>query len=116
MVGQAQQPEATAMTMILKYDERGDTAAVLMDGEIGPDDTADVRELDADRIARYNESGRVIEYQFFNARRYGVRLDDLDRRDELTRVFRDVGMPERDWSAPVKIIAVRRRNRDIAAG
>jgi hypothetical protein len=116
MVGQAKQPEATTMTMMLRFDEHGDAAAVLTDGEVGPDDTADVRWLDSDRIARYDEDGRVIEYQFFNVRRYGVRIDDLDRRHELASLFRDAGIQERDWSVPIKVVAIRRRNRDIPAG
>lgn len=102
------------MTMWLRYDERGDAAAVLIYGEIGPDDTVDVRQLDSDRIARYGEDGRVIEYQFFNVRRYGVRLDDLDWRDEMSVLFRDAGIQERDWSTPIQVRAVRRRDR--AAG
>lgn len=48
--------------MQLIYDQQGDSAAVLVDGEIGPNDTADVRELDSDRIARYDAAGHVIEY------------------------------------------------------
>src|SRR5436305_1210718 len=102
--------------MMLKYDQDGDAAAVLIDGEIGPHDTVDVRELDADRIARYGAGGRVIEYQFFNVRRYGVRLDDLNQHEELASLFRDAGIQERDWSTPIRVVSVRRRNRDIAAG
>lgn len=101
--------------MELKYFEQGDSAIVLTAGEIGPDDTADVRELDCDRIVRYDAAGRAIEYQFFNVRRHGVRLDDLMHRAELTSLFREAGFPERDWSEPIRVTAVRRR-RDIAAG
>lgn len=104
--------------MKLKYFGQGDSAIVLTAGEIGPDDTADVRELDCDRIVRYDATGRAIEYQFFNVRRHGVRLDDLDSADDraaLSRLFREAGFTERDWSEPIRIVAVRRR-RDAATG
>jgi hypothetical protein len=101
--------------MRLIYDERGDSAAVLTGGEIGPDDTADVRELDADRIVRYHATGNVIEYQFFNVKRHGVRLDDLEHRADLTRLFAEAGIAERTWSHPIHVTATRRR-RNIAAG
>ena len=101
--------------MKLIYDPKGDSVAVLVQGEIGPDDTADVRQLDVDRIVRYDEQDHPIEYQFFNARRLGVRLNDLMHRAELTNLFRDAGFPERDWSEPIRIVAVRRR-RDTATG
>lgn len=95
--------------MELIYDQQGDSAAVLVHGEIGPDDTADVRELDSDRIVRYNARDRAIEYQFFNVRRYGVKLDDLEHRDELARLFKEAGFQERSWSAPIRVKAIRRR-------
>jgi hypothetical protein len=101
--------------MKLIYDPNGDSVAVLIQGEIGPDDTADVRQLDVDRIVRYDDADLPIEYQFFNARRLGVRLDDLMHRTELTRLFHEAGFPERDWSEPIRVTAVHRR-RDIAAG
>ena len=37
---------------------------------------------------------------FLNARRYSVRLDDLEHRDELARVFREAGFSERNWGSP----------------
>ena len=104
--------------MELRYDQQSDSMAVLTAGKIGPDDTADVRQLDVDRIVRYDADGRPIEYQFFNARRLGVRLDDLDSaedRAEMARLFRAAGFRERDWSEPIRYTAVRRR-RDTAAG
>jgi hypothetical protein len=104
-----------ATTMRLIYDQKGDSAAVLVDGEIGPEDTADVRELDTDRIVRYDADDRPIEYQFFNLRRYGARVDDLEHRDELARLFREAGFELRTWSTPIRVIAVhRRRRRDVA--
>ena len=101
--------------MKLIYDSKADSVAVLVQGEIGPDDTADVRQLDVDRIVRYDEDDRPIEYQFFNVRRLGVRLDDLMHRAELTSLFREAGFPERDWSEPIRVTAVWRR-RDVATG
>ena len=106
------------MAMKLKYFEQSDSASVLTAGEIGPDDTADVRELDCDRIVRYDAAGRAIEYQFFNVRRHGVRLDDLERADDraaLAQLLREAGFQERTWGTPLTYTAVRRR-RDAAAG
>ena len=101
--------------MKLIYDAKADSVAVLVHGEIGPDDTADVRQLDVDRIVRYDEDDRPVEYQFFNARRLGVRLDDLDHHAELASLFHEAGFAERDWSEPIRVTAERRR-RDTAAG
>ena len=101
--------------MKLKYFEQSDLAIVLTAGEIGPDDTAEARQLDVDRIVRYDKDDRPIEYQFFNVRRRGVRLDALMHRAELTSLFRDVGFTERDWSEPIRVTGVRRR-RDTATG
>ena len=98
--------------MRVRYDQQADSVAVLVHGEVGPGDTADVRQLDVDRIVRYDANDRPIEYQFFNARRLGVRLDDLPHRAELSAVFRDAGFPERDWSEPIRITAIRRRRTD----
>jgi hypothetical protein len=103
------------MVMDIRYDEQGDSAAVLIQGEIGPNDTADVQQLDSDRIARYDARGNVIEYQFFNVRRHGVRLNDLTHHAELARLFEAAGIRERDWSQPVQVVTVRRR-RNVAAG
>ena len=104
--------------MKLKYYEQSDSAIVLTAGEIGPDDTADVRELDTDRIVRYAADGRAIEYQFFNVRRHGVRLDDLESVDDragLSQLFREAGFQERTWGTPIRYTVVRRR-RDVTAG
>ena len=120
-MGQAQQPKATERTpktMNLKYYESGDSAIVLTAGEFGPGDTAEVRELDCDRIVRYDDDGRAIEYQFFNVRRHGVRLDDLESADDraaLSQLFREAGFQERTWGTPLNYTVVRRR-RDTAAG
>ncbi|MGE3272784.1 MAG: hypothetical protein AB7P40_28865, partial [Chloroflexota bacterium] len=68
------------------------------------------------RVVRFDGCGRAIEYQFFNVRRLGVRLDDLDDRDALQHLFRRHKIPERDWSEPIVVKTIRRRRRDIAAG
>ena len=70
--------------------------------------------LDADRLVHYDADGTVVKYEFLNARRYGVRLDDLEERDELTRIFQEVGFQERDWGHPIASNVGRRRDR--AAG
>jgi len=100
--------------MRLIYDQRGDSAAVLVAGEIGPDDTADVQQLDADRIVRYDAHGRPIEYQFLDAKASGVKLDDLEHRDELARLFKEAGFTERTWSTPLGPKIVHRRRRQAA--
>jgi hypothetical protein len=67
---------------------------------------------------RYDDTGRVIEYQFFKIRRLGVRLDDLDSADDrlaLSRLFREAGFQERTWGTSLRYTAVRRR-RDTVAG
>ena len=104
--------------MKLTYYERGDSASVLTGGEIGPGDTWDVRELDTDRIVRLDAAGRVIEYQFFNVRRHGVRLDDLESHEDrasLQTLFREAGIAERGWSMPMEYVVVRRK-RTTATG
>ena len=58
-------------------------------------------ELDQDRNVRYDADDRVIEYEFLNVCRYGVKLDDLEHRDELRALFREAGFAERDWGTPV---------------
>lgn len=100
--------------MRVRYDQQADSVAVLVHGEIGPGDSADVRQLDVDRIVRYGSDERPIEYQFFNARRLGVRLDDLPHRAELSALFKEAGFAERDWSEPIRITAIRRRRSDAA--
>ncbi len=61
---------------------------------------------------RYDADDKVIQYEFLNVKRYGVRLDDLEHREELAVLFRDAGFNERDWSTPWGSGRVtRRRNR-----
>jgi uncharacterized protein YuzE len=43
--------------------------------------------LDQDRVVDYDAQGRVMGYEFLNARRRGVDLRDLPDREELTRLF-----------------------------
>jgi hypothetical protein len=105
--------------MKLTYYEKGDSAIVLTAGDFGPGETAEVRELDCDRIVRYDDANRAIEYQFFNVRRHGVRLDDLESGDDraaLARLFREAGFQERTWGTPVTYQATIRRRRGTAAG
>ena len=102
--------------MQLKYDEKVDAASVLVGGAIEPGGQHAKDRLDADRFVRYSESNQeILEYEFLNVRRYGVRLDDLQHHDELTRLFRDAGFDVRDHVDPIPTKVIRRR-RDIAAG
>jgi hypothetical protein len=103
------------MTMQLKYDPRVDAASVLVAGPIVPSGDHYKDRLDADRFVRYRESdGAVLEYEFLNVRRLGVRLDDLEHRVELAELFREAGFQERGWGHPIPRKVVHRRNR--AAG
>jgi uncharacterized protein YuzE len=92
--------EATKTAMKLKYDEHVDAAYVEVAGPIPPGGVDYTEELDQDRNVDRDADEVILGYEFLNVRRYGVRLDDLDHRDELAQVFRDAGIKERDWSTP----------------
>lgn len=89
------------MTMQLDYDTESDAAFVYLDGPLTPDRTDGTEQLDQDRLIRFGAGDRILAYEFLRVRRHGVRLDDLEHRDDLRRVFREAGVPERDWSAPL---------------
>jgi hypothetical protein len=86
--------------MQLEYDPQADAASVLMGGIIVPGGDHYKEPLDADRFVRYDSDDEILEYEFLNVRRYCVRLDDLVHRDALSRLFRDAGIQERNWSTP----------------
>ena len=100
------------MTLELKYDPGADAASVLVRGPIAPGSRDALDRLDADRLIHYDADDEIIEYEFLNVRRYGVRLDDLEHRDELTRLFEDAGFQQRDWGHPIPT----RRRKSRAAG
>ncbi len=87
--------------MELHYDERADAAAVDVDGRILPGTVDFTEELDQDRNVKYDAKDRIFGYRFLNVRRCGVKLDDLEHRDELRALFREAGFAERDWGTPV---------------
>lgn len=87
--------------MELRYDDRADAAAVDVHGRIVPGTVDFTEELDQDRNVKYDTNDRVLGYRFLNVRRYGVKLDDLEHRDELRALFRAAGFTERDWGTPV---------------
>jgi hypothetical protein len=87
--------------MKLHYDEQVDAAIVDVIDPFVPGSTAFTDELDQDRLVRYDADDRVLSYSFLNVRRHGVRLDDLEHRDELRALFHEAGFRERDWSTPV---------------
>ena len=93
--------------MELNYDQQGDAAFVYVSGPLAPGSIGRTTQLDQDRLIRFDRDDRVLAYEFLGVRRFGVRVDDLEHRDELRTVFRDAGIPERDWSAPLD--RVRRR-------
>ncbi len=86
--------------MKLQYDSTADAASVEVDGPTTPGRTAYTEELDQDRIVDFDADERVIQYEFLNVRRLGVRLDDLTHRDQLARLFAEAGFRERTWSTP----------------
>lgn len=100
--------------MELRYDPRVDAASVLLQGEIEPGGDHHKERLDADRFVRYAAGGDVLEYEFLNPRRYGVKLDDLEHRDELARLFAEAGFSERDWGHAIPTKVIRRRRGDVA--
>lgn len=86
--------------MKLTYDPQADAAYVYVVESI-PDGGVDgTHSLDMDRNVDYDTQDRLIGYEFLNVRRLGVRLDDLEHRDELARLFREAGIEERHWSEP----------------
>ena len=93
--------------MELNYDQQGDAAFVYVSGPLTPGSIGGTKQLDQDRLIRFDREDRILAYEFLGVRRFGVRVDDLEHRDELRAIFRDAGIPERDWSAPLD--RVRRR-------
>jgi uncharacterized protein YuzE len=96
--------------MELEYDPQSDAAFVYLDGPIPPGGVGFTEPLDQDRLLRYDPEGRLLAYEFLSVRRHGVKLDDLEHREELARVFREAGFRERDWSTPRGVPHVRRRD------
>lgn len=89
--------------MKLTYDPKADAAAVLIRDDVQPGDRDSVDRLDEDRFVHFDADDEIVEYQFRNVRRFGVRLDDIEdanHRAELARIFRDAGFSERTWSYP----------------
>jgi uncharacterized protein YuzE len=111
----AVEAEATATKMKLRYDAQVDAASVEVRGPISPGSVDATEPLDEDRLVHYDSNDEIIEYEFLNVKRYGVRLDDLEHREELAALFREAGFQERDWSTPWGSGWVIRR-RDRATG
>jgi uncharacterized protein YuzE len=111
----AVEAEATTTTMKLTYDSQVDAASVAVKGPIAPGSVDATEPLDADRFVHYDADDEIVEYEFLNVRRHGVRLDDLEHREELARLFAEAGFVERDWSTPWGSGRVIRR-RDRATG
>ena len=86
--------------MKLRYDAEVDAAYVEVSGPIAPGSVEYTEELDQDRNVDRDAEDEILGYEFLNAKRYGVRIDDLEHRDELARIFREAGFGERGWSTP----------------
>ena len=100
--------------MKLTYDPHVDAAYVDVRGPISDDAVSGTERLDADRNVDYDADDRIVGYEFLNARRFGVRLDDLEHRAQLAALFKAAGFQERDWSHPIPTKVTHRRDR--AAG
>src|SRR5215212_1588655 len=101
--------------MQLKYDPQVDAASVHTGRPIVPGGNHHKEQIDEDRLVRYSDDdGSILEYEFLNVRRFGVRLDDLEHRAELAVLFKEAGFQERDWSHPISTRVTHRPNR--AAG
>lgn len=87
--------------MELRYDPSVDAATVEVDGPTPPGRVDGSEQLDQDRFVKFDAEDRILVYEFHHVRRHGVKLDDLDHRDELRAVFREAGFAERGWSAPI---------------
>lgn len=96
--------------MRLEYGPKSDAASVLVRGLIMPGSSDALDRLDEDRLIHYDVDDQIIEYEFLNVRRYGVRLDDLEHRAERTALFAAAGFHERDWSHPIPTRVLRRRD------
>ena len=84
--------------MQLKYDVKVDAASVLVGGPIEPGGQHAKDRLDEDRFVRYSErDGTILQYEFLNVRRHGVRVDDLEHRDELAALFQQAGFKGQNW-------------------
>jgi uncharacterized protein YuzE len=97
--------------MKLTYDSHADAAYVEVDGPISDGGVDGTERLDADRNVDYDADDQIVGYELLNVRRYGVRLDDLEHREELAALFRDAGFQARDWGHPIPTKVIRRRDR-----
>lgn len=93
--------------MKLTYDAQVDAAYVYVAGPIPPGGVDYTEQLDQDRNIDRDANDAILGYEFLNARRFGVRLDDLEHKDELAQVFQDAGIKERDWSTPRPVLRAR---------
>jgi len=94
--------------MKLTYSEYVDAAYAEVTGPIPSGGVDATERLDQDRTVDRDAAGCIVGYEFLNARRHGVRLDDLEHRADLARAFTEAGIRQRTWSAP---LAERRRVR-----
>jgi hypothetical protein len=103
--------EEATKAMRLRYDPRVDAAAVEVRPPISPGGVDATNRLDADRVVHDNADDEIVEYELLNVKRFGVRLDDLEHREELTRPFAEARFVERDWGHPIPTRVIRRRDR-----
>ena len=108
-VGPAPQQATAGVTIMhMTYDEKTDVARVRVRPTIAPEDVADSERLDTDRLVRYDADGPALTYEFLNARRFGIRVDDLEDRAALAALFREAAFVERDGGHPIPTNHVRR--------
>ena len=99
--------------MKLNHDQHVDAAYVEVCSPISDGGVDGTERLDADRNVDYDADERIVGYEFLNARRFGVRLDDLEHRAELAALFKEAGFQERDWGHPIPTKVAHRRNRAV---
>ena len=95
--------------MKFSYDAQVDAAYIEVARPVPTGGGVTTEELDQDRNVDYGADDRIVGYEFLNVRRYGVRLDDLEHREQLAGLFREAGFAERDWSTSRS--ALKRRAR-----
>ena len=77
----------------LSYDRQGDAAFVYVSGPLAPGSIGRTKQLDQGRLIQFERDDLVLAYELLGVRRFGVRVDDLEHRDELRAIFRDAGIP-----------------------
>ncbi len=90
--------------MRLEHDPNADAAYV----HVTDADVARTVRLDQDRAVDYDAEGAVAGYDFMNVSR-GVRVDDLDRAQDIAALLNLAKIGTKSWSAPLSARVLRDR-------